>query len=147
MTEPLKNALTGSPDGDTVAGRAPSRPLDRIEIKDLLVRSIVGINENERRKRQDILLNLVMFTDIRTSGESDDITQTVNYRTVAKSIIKTVEDSSFFTVEKLATEVARLVLDEHDVLQVTVSVEKPGALRFARSVGVTITRTPEDFMS
>ena len=123
-----------------------NRPSDRIVIKDLLVRSIVGINENERRKRQDILLNLVMLTDIRASGLSDDIHETVNYRTVAKSIIRTVEASSYFTVEKLATEVARLILAENDVTEVTVSVEKPGALRFARSVGVTITRTQSDFI-
>ena len=122
------------------------RTLDRIEIKDLLVRGIVGINEDERRKRQDILLNLTMLTDIRRSGETDDIDLTVNYRTVSKSLIRLVEDSAFFTVEKLATEVARLVLTEHEVKQVTVSVEKPGALRFARSVGVTITRTRKDFI-
>lgn len=120
---------------------------DRIVIKDLLVRGIVGINENERRKRQDILINLAMQADIRPSGESDDITQTVNYRTVAKSIISMVEGSSYFTVEKLATEVARLILMEHEVFEVTVAVEKPGALRFARSVGVTITRSRKDFIT
>ena len=120
---------------------------DRIVIKDLLVRGIVGINENERRKRQDILINLAMQADIRPSGESDDITQTVNYRTVAKSIISLVEGSSYFTVEKLATEVARLILIEHEVFEVTVTVEKPGALRFARSVGVTITRSRKDFIT
>lgn len=120
---------------------------DRIVIKDLLVRGIVGINENERRKRQDILINLVMLADIRLSGESDDISHTVNYRTVAKGIIRQVEASSYFTVEKLATEVARLILTEHEVFEVTVSVEKPGALRFARSVGVTITRSRKDFIS
>ena len=119
---------------------------DRIVIKDLLVRGIVGINESERRKRQDILINLAMQADIRPSGESDDITQTVNYRTVAKSIISLVEGSSYFTVEKLATEVARLILMEHEVFEVTVAVEKPGALRFARSVGVTITRSRKDFI-
>ena len=122
------------------------RTLDRIEIKDLLVRGIVGINEDERRKRQDILLNLTMLTDIRRSGETDDIDLTVNYRTVSKSLIRLVEDSAFYTVEKLATEVARLVLTEHEVSEVTVSVEKPGALRFARSVGLTITRTRKDFI-
>lgn len=119
---------------------------DRIVIKDLLVRGIVGINESERRKRQDILINLAMQADIRPSGESDDITQTVNYRTVAKSIINMVEGSSYYTVEKLATEVARLILMEHEVFEVTVAVEKPGALRFARSVGVTITRSRKDFI-
>lgn len=125
-------------------GSAP-RPGDRIEVKDLLVRGIVGINENERRKRQDILINLSLLTDVRASGASDDIAETVNYRTVTKRIIRMVEGSSYFTVEKLATEVARLVLEDERIAEVTVAVEKPGALRFARSVGVTICRRKEDF--
>ena len=119
---------------------------DRIEIKDLLVRGIVGLNENERRKRQDILVNLKLVTDIRTAASGDNIEGACNYRSVSKSIIRMVEASSYFTVEKLATEIARLILEEHPVEEVTVSVEKPGALRFARSVGVTITRKRKDFM-
>ncbi len=118
---------------------------DRIEIKDLLVRGIVGLNENERRKRQDILVNLALVTDVRAAAASDDIEGACNYRSVSKSIIRMVEASSYFTVEKLATEIAHLVLEEHPVEEVTVSVEKPGALRFARSVGVTITRNRKDF--
>jgi len=119
---------------------------DRIEIKDLLVRGVVGLNEDERRKRQDILVNLTLVTDIRGPGASDSIEGSCNYRTVSKSIIRMVEASSFFTVEKLATEIARLVLEDFTVEEVTVTVEKPGALRFARSVGVTITRNRKDFM-
>jgi len=118
---------------------------DRIEIKDLLVRGIVGLNEDERRKRQDIVVNLEMVTDIRGPGASDSIEGACNYRTVSKSIIRMVEESSYFTVEKLATEIARIVLENDVVEEVTVSVEKPGALRFARSVGVTISRTRRDF--
>ena len=118
---------------------------DLINIKDLLVRGIVGLNEDERRKRQDILVNLELVTDIRTAAATDGIEGSCNYRTVSKSIIRIVEESSFFTVEKLATEIARMVLQDHPVEEVTVSVEKPGALRFARSVGVTITRNRKDF--
>jgi FolB domain-containing protein len=118
---------------------------DRIEIKDLLVRGIVGLNEDERRKRQDILVNLSLVCDVRTPGATDSIEGACNYRTVSKSIIRMVEASSFFTVEKLATEIAQLVLEDNSVDEVTVSVEKPGALRFARSVGVKITRNRKDF--
>ncbi len=118
---------------------------DMIEIKDLLVRGVVGLNEDERRKRQDILVNLTLVTDIRTAAANDDIKGACNYRSVSKSIIRMVEASSYFTVEKLATEIARLILESHPVEEVTVSVEKPGALRFARSVGVTITRNRKDF--
>jgi len=127
-----------------VTGREPR---DRIEIKDLLVRGIVGVNESERRKRQDILVNVVMLADTRKAAETDDLGDSCNYRTVSKAIIGLVEASDFYTVEKLAAEIARRVLAEDRVEEVTVAVEKPGALRFARSVGVTITRRREDFMS
>ena len=118
---------------------------DRIIIKDLLVRGIVGLNEDERQKRQDILVNLDLVTDVRSPGATDSIEGACNYRSVSKSIIRMVEASSYFTVEKLATEIAHLILENNPVEEVTVSVEKPGALRFARSVGVTITRTRKDF--
>jgi FolB domain-containing protein len=123
------------------------RYCDRIVIKDLLVRGIVGINEEERSKRQDILLNLELVTDVKAVGDTDDIEQACNYRTVSKSVIKLVEESVFFTVEKLATEIARLTLADPEIREVEVSVEKPGALRFARSVGVAIRRRSEDFKS
>ncbi len=118
---------------------------DLIIIKDLLVRGIVGLNEDERSKRQDILVNLEIVADIRSAAATDGLEGSCNYRTVSKSIIRIVEESSFFTVEKLATEISRMVLEDHPVEEVTVSVEKPGALRFARSVGVTITRNRKDY--
>jgi FolB domain-containing protein len=118
---------------------------DCIEIKDLLLRAIVGIKPDERVKKQDVLLNISLAVDLRPAGESDDITDAVNYRSVAKAVIALVEDTTFYTVEKLATEVARLIVGQFAVSGVTVSVEKPGALRFARSVGVTVTRRTEDF--
>ena len=83
--------------------------LDQIHIKDLLLRTIIGINEEERRNRQDVLINIVLFTDLRPAGVSDQIGDAVNYRTIAKEIIAMVEASSFFTVEKLAAEVAAIL--------------------------------------
>jgi FolB domain-containing protein len=118
---------------------------DKILISDLLVRGIIGLNEWERNKRQDILVNLEIRTDVRSAGESDDVEGTVNYRTIAKSVIALVESSSFFLVEALATEIARIVLEEPAVESVGVRVEKPGAVRFARSVGVQIERHRGDF--
>jgi len=118
---------------------------DRIEIKNLLLRGILGVNPDEREKRQDILVNLDLVADLRPAGASDAIADAVNYRSVTKDVIALVEDSAFHTVEKLATEIARLVVTGHRVVAVTVRVEKPGALRFAESVGVVITRTRADF--
>lgn len=119
--------------------------LDRIVIRDLLLRGIVGIKPDERANRQDILINLSLTADLRPAGDSDAIADAVNYRTIAKAIIALVEQSEFRTVEKLATEIARLIVTEHPVIAAEVTVEKPGALRFARSVGVTVTRRREDF--
>jgi dihydroneopterin aldolase/D-erythro-7,8-dihydroneopterin triphosphate epimerase len=118
--------------------------IDQIHIKDLLLRAIVGINEEERRNRQDVLINLVLDVDMSQAGESDDIDHAVNYRTLTKRIIQLVETSQFFLVEKLASEIAAICLEDTRVERVLVTVEKPGALRFARSVGVSIERGQND---
>jgi FolB domain-containing protein len=117
---------------------------DRIEIKDLLLRGIIGINDWEREKPQDILLNITLYTDLRPAGASDKIEDTVNYRSLTKQVIEHVEGGARFTVEALAADVARICLADARVRRVRVRVEKPGALRFARSVGVEIERTAED---
>ncbi len=118
---------------------------DRIEIKDLLLRGIIGINDWEREKPQDILVNIVLFADLFRAGESDDVADSVNYRTLTKKIIEHVEKSARYTVEALATDIARLCLEAPGVLRARVRVEKPSALRFARSVGVEIEREAGDF--
>ncbi len=113
---------------------------DQIHIKDLQLRTIIGVNAEERRDRQDVLVNLVLDVDTRPAGATDDIAQAVNYRTLTKRIIQLVETSQFYLVEKLAAEIAAVCLDDERVERVRVTVEKPGALRFARSVGVTVER-------
>jgi FolB domain-containing protein len=113
---------------------------DRIEIRDLLLRGILGINPEERDKPQDILVNLTLFADLSRAGASDSIDDTVNYRTITKRLIEHVERVGRFTVEALAADIARLCLEDERVAGVRVRVEKPGALRFARSVGVEIER-------
>jgi len=117
---------------------------DKIRIKDLHLRTIIGINEEERRNRQDVLINVELLADTRPAGASDDIEDAVNYRTITKRIIALVEGSQFFLVEKMAAEIASICLADPRVEAATVRVEKPGALRFARSVGVEIYRSRED---
>ena len=117
---------------------------DRILIKDLFLRTIIGINSDERANRQDVLINLALETDTRAAGESDDIADAVNYRTVAKQVIDLVENSRFFLVERMAEEIAKLCLADERVARVSVRIEKPAALRFARSVGVAIERSRDD---
>jgi 2-amino-4-hydroxy-6-hydroxymethyldihydropteridine diphosphokinase len=117
---------------------------DKIQIQDLLLRAIIGINDEERRNRQDVLINVTLHADTRAAGRSDDMADAVNYRTLTKRIIALVENSQFYLVEKLAAEIAALCLDDPRVERADVRVEKPGALRFARSVGVEIQRTRAD---
>ena len=114
--------------------------MDRIRIYDLLVRCILGINENERHEKQDVVINLTLYTDLHKAGKSDRIEDTVDYRALKKRILSMVEGSQYFLVEALAEAVAELGLDQQGVQQVDVCVEKPHALRFARSVAVEITR-------
>lgn len=114
---------------------------DRILIRDLLVRGVVGVNEWERRVRQDILIDIDLYADLAPAGSSDDIDDTVNYKEISKAVIDLVEKSRRFTVEALAADIAEICLGFPKTNSVRVRVEKPGALRFARSVGVEIQRT------
>lgn len=118
---------------------------DRIEIHDLLVRCIVGINPEERVKKQDVIINLTLFADLRQAGRSDDIDDAINYKTLTKRVLDHVEESEYFLVEKMAHKIAEIAVQEFGIERAIVSVEKPGALRFARSVGVVVERTPADF--
>jgi dihydroneopterin aldolase/D-erythro-7,8-dihydroneopterin triphosphate epimerase len=117
---------------------------DKIHISKLHLRTVIGVNPEERRARQDILLDILLHTDTHTAGASDDIRDAVNYRTITKQIINLVEGSQFYLVETMAEEIAKLCLLDPRVERVAVSVEKPTALRFARSVGVTIERSQEN---
>lgn len=118
---------------------------DCIVVRDLRLRGIVGINDWEREKEQEIVVQLTLYRDLRAAGVSDDIADTVNYRTLTKDVIAYVESSSHFLVEALATAIARICCLDHGVERAVVRVEKPGALRFADSVGVEIERTKADF--
>lgn len=119
--------------------------MDKIIIRDLLLRGIIGINPNERVNKQDILINMTLFTDIRPAAATDNITHATNYKTITKRIVEHVEASDDQLVEKLVTDIARTVLTEFNVTKAIVRVEKPTALRFAASVGIEIERTREDF--
>jgi FolB domain-containing protein len=115
--------------------------MDKIFIKDLLLRGIIGINDDERVNRQDILINITIFANTRQAAVSDDIEDAVNYRTITKRIIEHVEGSADFLVEKLVNDIAQIILGEFAAERVIVRVEKPGALRFAQSVGIEIDRS------
>ena len=114
--------------------------MDKLLIRDLRARCVIGVTEEERRERQDVVVNLVLFADLRGAGRSDRFEDTVDYRAVKKAVLAAVEDSSYHLVEALAEEIAQVCLETPAVHSVQVTVEKPSALRFARSVGAEITR-------
>lgn len=120
-------------------------PVDQIIISDLVVRGIIGINPDERVTPQDVLVNATLWVDTRPAAGSDDIDDAVNYRTLTKAIIAHIESGQPMLVERLAAELATIALrSDERIQQVEMSVEKPGALRHARSVGITVRRNRED---
>lgn len=114
--------------------------LDRIHIRDLLLRCVIGVRDWEREARQNVLLNITLHADLHAACASDEIADTVDYVTIKKRIIELVEGSSFQLVEALAQAVADACLEDPKVQRVDVMLEKPGALRFARTVAVDISR-------
>lgn len=117
--------------------------MDQIIIRDLIARGILGINNWEREKIQDILINIILFADLSEAGQSDSLEDTVNYRLVTKKVQLHAETAGRFTVEALAADLARICLEDPKVQKVRVRVEKPGAVRFTRAVGVEIERQRE----
>lgn len=119
--------------------------MDIIEIDNLRLRCIIGFSAHERKDKQDVVIGLRIRADMKKAGATDNPDDAFNYRTVTKAIIRHVEASEYYLVEKLASEIAKICVIEHGAAWVQVRVHKPGALRFADSVGVVIERTPDDF--
>jgi dihydroneopterin aldolase/D-erythro-7,8-dihydroneopterin triphosphate epimerase len=124
-----------------------NQALDKVFIRDLLVRGIVGINPDERKNRQDVLVNVTMWVDTRPAAASDDIADAANYKTVSKALIQHIEQAQPLLVERLAANLAQICFETDGRIQaVELTVEKPTALRFARSVGLTIYRERKDVL-
>ena len=117
-----------------------SKNLDKIYIRDLLLRCIIGVHDWEREKRQDVIINIILYTDLRSASISDNINDTVDYKYIKQKVVDMVESSSFMLVESLAEKIAEICLENSKVKKVKVSVDKMGALRYAKSVGVEIKR-------
>ena len=114
--------------------------MDIIFLHDLRVDAVIGIWDWERRIKQTVQIDLEMAADIRKAAASDDVDDTHNYKLVAKRLQSFVAESEFRLVETLAERIAGIVTDEFGVPWVRVRVNKPGAIRGARDVGVIIER-------
>ena len=117
---------------------------DRIFLRGLEVECIIGFIEWERRIKQTVVIDLELPVDCRRASQTDEVTDTLDYKKVAKRVIAFVETSEFKLVETLAQRLALLVLSEFALEWVRVSINKPGAIRGSRDVGVTIERTRAD---
>ena len=114
--------------------------MDKIFLNELKVDTVIGIWEWERRIRQTVVIDLEMSADIAKAAATDDVADTLNYKSVAKRIQSFVAESSFQLVETLAERIASIVRDEFDVAWVKVRVNKPGAIRGSKDVGILIER-------
>jgi len=114
--------------------------MDRIYIEGLALRCVIGVFPEERREVQELLIDITLDTDLTRAGVTDDLADTVDYGTLKKRVRSFVENSEFQLIEALAEGIAALCLEEPKVTDVRVRVDKPGALRFVRTVAVEIER-------
>ena len=122
------------------SGHYQNCDMDKVYINNLQVETIIGIFSWEREVRQVVSVDLVMDFDNKKAAKSDDIEDALDYKKIGKRVTNYVERSRFKLVERLAEQIAKLVLKEFPVSSLTVSVTKPGALRGSESVGISITR-------
>ncbi len=114
---------------------------DTVFVHELRVETIIGIWGWERKIRQIVSIDLEMGTDIRRAAETDNIDDTLNYKAISKRVQQFVADSEFQLVETMAEKIAELVLQEFNVPWIQVRVSKPGAIRGAKNVGISIHRS------
>jgi dihydroneopterin aldolase/D-erythro-7,8-dihydroneopterin triphosphate epimerase len=113
---------------------------DRIFIRDLLVRCILGVEEGERREKQDVVVQVELWVDLRKAGRTDALADSVDYSVLKRQILQATESTQYRLIEALAQRIADECLKDQRIECVKVAVEKPGVLRFARTVGVEILR-------
>ncbi|QEY59651.1 dihydroneopterin triphosphate 2'-epimerase [Pseudomonas sp. C27(2019)] len=111
----------------------------RIRIKNLRLRTYIGINEDEIRNKQDILINVTLFYPADDAVHVNEISHALNYRTICKEIIQYVEENRFALLERLTQDVLDCVMRHEQVRYAEVEVDKPHALRFSESVSITLT--------
>lgn len=114
-----------------------------IHINDLVARCVLGVSAEERREKQEVVINLALTADLAAASATDDFAQTLDYRALKKRVLNFVEASEFVLLEALTDRVADLCLEFPQVCAVTAQIEKPSALRFARSVSIAVTKERE----
>ena len=114
--------------------------MSTIYVEKLEIYTILGIKQEERENKQKLIIDYWIETDISKAMQSDDIADCVNYRTINKEILKTVESSSYNTIERLLGVVLDIIMQASSIEKSTVQIAKPGALRYAKNVSITASR-------
>ena len=110
-----------------------------IQIRDLSLRAIIGIQDWERKKQQDLLINISIEYDAEKAAQTDDIRNAVDYKAIKQNVVKLVESSNFNLVERLARGILDIAMEDPKVMSASVTIYKPNAIRFSRSVAVNMT--------
>ena len=114
--------------------------MDIIYINDLRIETIIGICGWERKTKQTVVLDIEMGTDIRKASASHDVEDTLNYKSVAERLFEFIGESEFELVETLAEQISDILLNEFNVPWLRLKLNKQGALKGVRDVGVIIER-------
>lgn len=125
-------------------GQQVNSPCGRLKIKDLRLRTIIGFNDWERKKKQDVIINIKLAFELGKSTTSDRVEDTLDYKVITKQIIKSVEESDFNLLEKLTQMILDIVMENQRVIWAKVKVEKPFALRFSDSVSIQLTANRDE---
>ncbi|AOL16753.1 folate biosynthesis protein [Sulfolobus sp. A20] len=116
----------------------------KVSIEDLRVKTVIGINPNERIEKQEVSINVDIWSDLSKSVITDSINDTIDYKVIKKEIISYVENSSFNLLETLTYKIGKVVLQDHRIRKVRVRVSKPGALSYAKNVSVEVKMRRKD---
>ena len=124
-----------------------SSPIATIKIHNLRLRTYIGFNPEEKKKRQDVVINIEISYRVKQSVLDDTVEDALNYKTLTKRVIQHVEEGRFLLLEKLVADVLHICSEHSSVEQANVSIAKPNALRFADSVSVSLAYQAEQFNS
>jgi dihydroneopterin aldolase len=119
--------------------------MDIIFIQGLKVDTVIGIYDWERKIRQDVVIDLEMSADINSASKTDNIEQTLNYKSICKRLIEYIQNSEFQLVETLAEKIAHIIVIEFNVDWVKLTLNKGEAVTGAQGVGVIIERTKSSY--
>jgi D-erythro-7,8-dihydroneopterin triphosphate epimerase len=117
----------------------------KINIRDLRLRTFIGINEDEKKNQQDVVINIWIHYHAQKAVTFNVIEEALNYRTITKKVITHVEQNRFLLLERMTDEVLSMVMEHPQVMWADVTIDKPHALRFSDSVSISLSARREGY--